>query len=816
MRIGGQEVGYGIRLLFKNPSFTLAAVIAMALGIATSTMIFSMVNAVLLRPLPYANPDEIMIVWARFESRDAKDVWLSPPEVKDFQQQKGPVFKDFAALADLTLNMTGNGDPEQLQAIGASGNLFPMLGVNMAKGRAFLAEEDQKGARKVAILTHGFWQRRFGANEGIINQSITLEGEPYVVVGVLPADFTIPPPSSVFPDRVDVFVPFDSVVPTAGTTNRDLRHVHVLTRTQPGVTPEQAQSQMNTIAQTFRQQYADSYPQDSGFRLSVVPFHEYVVKPIRPSLLILFIASILVLLIACVNIANLLLARAAAREKEFGIRLSLGAGPVKIVRQLLTESLLLSAAGGLLGVVLALIGLRVLLKLSPAQLPLLQESRIDIWTLLFTVVLVILSAVAFGLTPAWHATRFNLSRLLNDSSKGASMGRGRHRFSAGLVIGQIAVLLVLLIGVGLLIKSFLNVQRQELGFVPANVLTMRLQLSPSYYPQPTDRVAFLQRIEKQLETLPGVQAVGGVTQLPLSGALLSSGFTPVDDSPRRDQPPESTDLRGVTPGYFKALGIPLVEGRAFTDADTADAPRRAVIDQTLARRFWPNQKIVGKRIKWIRADEPVEVIGVVGAIKHVALDQLERPTVYFPVTQYGRSPSIFFAVRTNADPSSLAGAVRNQVWAVDRNQPLADVQPMQDLVWKSIARQRLNLFLLGVFAGVALVLAAVGMYGMMSYAVTQRNREIGIRLALGAQQQSIFRLILTRALFMGSIGIGAGLLLSLVLTRSMSSILFGVSTVDPLIFLSLALFLMGVIVIASFIPARRATKVDPLVSLRNE
>jgi putative ABC transport system permease protein len=545
MRIGWQELGYGVRLLFKNPSFTVAAVLAMALGIATSTMIFSMVNAVLLRPLPYTNPDEVMIVWARFEARNAKDVWLSPPEVKDFRQQ-GTLFKDFAALSDLTFNLSGTGDPEQIQAIGASANLFPLLGVNMAKGRGFLPEEDQPGARKVAVLTHGFWQRRFGGNEGIIDQSLTLEGEPFVVVGVLPANFTIPPPSSVFPQRIDVFVPFDSVVPTAGTTNRDLRNVHVLARTQPGVTVQQAESQINAIAQNFQQQYPEAYPQDSRFRLTVTPFHDYVVKAIKPSLLILFAASVLVLLIACVNIANLLLARAAAREREFGIRVSLGAGPLKIVRQLLTESVVLAAVGGALGMLMAFIGLRILLKLSPAQVPLLQDSRIDGWTLAFTALVVILSAVAFGLTPAWHATRLNLSRLLNDSSKSSSMGRSRHRFSAALVVGQIAVLLVLLIGVGLLIKSFLHLQREQLGFVPGNVLTMRLLLSPAYYPKPADRVGFLQRVEKQLETLPGVQAVGGVTHLPLSGALLSSGFSPVDDSPLRDLPPVSSDLGGVS------------------------------------------------------------------------------------------------------------------------------------------------------------------------------------------------------------------------------------------------------------------------------
>lgn len=814
MRTTWQELRYGLRLFFKNPTFTVAAVLAMALGIATSTMIFSMVNTVLLRPLPYANPDEVMIVWARFEARSAKDTWLSPPEVKDFRQQ-GTLFKDFAALTDLTFNMTGNGDPEQLQAIGASGNLFSMLGVKMAKGRGFLPEEDRQGAGKVAVLTHGFWQRRFGENE-IINQSLILEGEPFVVVGVLPANFTIPPPSTVFPERIDVFVPFESVVPTAGTINRDLRNVHVLARTQPGVTPAQAQSQINTIAQNFQQQYPEAYSQDSKFQLTVTPFHEYIVKPIKPSLLILFIASILVLLIACVNIANLLLARSAAREKEFGIRVSLGAGPLKIVHQLITESLVLATGGGILGGVLAFIGLRVLLKVSPGQVPLLQDSRIDGRTLLFTAVVVIVSAVAFGLTPAWHATRFNLSGLLKDSSKSVSMGRGRHRFSAALVGGQVAVLLVLLIGVGLLIKSFLHLQKEQLGFVPSNVLTMRLQLSPVYYPQPVDRFGFLQRIEKQLETVPGVQAVGGVTQLPLSGALLSSGFTPVDDSPLRDQPPESTDLRGVTPGYFKALALPLIEGRTFTDSDTADAPKRAVIDQTLARRFWPDQSAVGKRIKWIRSEAPLEVIGVVGAVKHVALDQPERSTVYFPLTQYARSQSVFFAVRTNADPGSLAGTVRSQVWALDRNQPIADLQPMSDLVWKSIARQRLNLFLLSVFAGVALVLAAVGIYGMMSYSVTQRNREIGIRLALGAQRQSIFKLILTRAIILAMIGIVAGLLLSFVLTRSMSSILFGVSALDPVIFVLLSLFLMGVIVLASLVPAWRATKVDPLVSLHNE
>ena len=815
MSIGSQELRYGIRLLFKNPSFTVAAILAMALGIATSSMIFSMVNAVLLRPLPYTNPDEVMIVWARFEARNAKDIWLSPPEVKDFRQQ-GTLFKDFAALTDLTFNLTSPADSEQLQAIGASGNLFSLLGVNMAKGRGFLPEEDQQGARKVVVLSHGFWQRRFGGDDGILNQALTFDGEPFLVIGVLPANFTIPPPSSVFPERIDVFVPFESVAQTAGTTNRDLRSVHVLARTKPGVTLKQAEAQMNAIALNLQQQYPEAYPQDSQFRLRIVPFHEYVVQAIKPSLIILFSASVLVLLIACVNIANLLLARAAAREKEFGIRVSVGAGPLKIVRQLLTESLLLAAVGGALGVLMAFIGLRILLKLSPAQLPLLQDSRIDAWTLGFTALAVILSAIAFGLTPAWHATRLNLSRLLNDSSKSSSMGRSRHLFSAALVVGQIAVLLVLLIGVGLLIKSFLHLQKEQLGFVPANVLTMRLQLSPAYYPQPADRAGFLQRIEKQLETLPGVQAVGGVTQLPLSGALLSSGFSPVDDSPLRDQPPESVDLRGVTPGYFKALGISLVEGRTFADSDTTDALRRAVIDESLAKRFWPTQTAVGKRIKWIRSETPLEVIGVVRSVKHVGLDHPQRATAYFPLTQYARSQSVFFAIRTTADPSSLASAVRNRVSVLDRNQPIADLQPMDDIVWKSIARQRLNLFLLSVFAGVALVLAAVGIYGLMSYAVTQRNREIGIRIALGAQRQSIFRLILAHAIVLALLGVVAGLLLSFVLTRSMSSLLFGVSTFDPVIFILLSMFLMGVVLIASFVPARRATKVDPLVSLRNE
>jgi putative ABC transport system permease protein len=406
--------------------------------------------------------------------------------------------------------------------------------------------------------------------------------------------------------------------------------------------------------------------------------------------------------------------------------------------------------------------------------------------------------------------------LLNDSSKSASMGRSRHRFSAALVVGQIALLLVLLIGVGLLIKSFLHLQKEQLGFVSANVLTMRLQLSPVYYPEPADRAGFLQRIEKQLETLPGVQAVGAVSQLPLSGAVLSSGFSPIDDSPLRDQPPETADLRGVTPGYFKALGIPLIEGRTFADSDSADAPRRAVIDESLAKRFWPNQSAVGKRIKWIRSETPLEVVGVVGSVKHVALDKPGRETAYFPLTQYARSQSVFFAVRTTADPSSTAGAVRNQVWTLDRNQSIADLQPMDDIVWKSIARQRLNLFMLSVFAVVALVLAAVGIYGMMSYAVTQRNREIGIRLALGAQRQSILRLILKRAIILALIGVAAGLLLSFVLTRSMSSLLFGVSTIDPVIFVLLSVFLIGVILLASFVPAWRAMKVDPLVSLRNE
>jgi putative ABC transport system permease protein len=810
-----QDLRYGIRLLFKSPAFTVAAVLAIGLSIGTVTTIFSAVNAVLLRPLPYANPDQVMIIWARFEARGADDTWLSPPEVQDFRQQ-ATHFTGFAALTDLTLNMTGEGEPEQLQVVGASANLFPLLGVRMAQGRAFMPEEDQEGAGKAAILSHSFWQRRFGGDRGVVGKALTLDGGSYTVVGILPADFTIPPPSSVFPGRVDLYVPFNGAVAKSAAQSRDVRNVHVLARLKPGSTAEQAQAEMSTIATRLQQAYPEAYPANSGWRLTATPFHEYIVRGSREALLILLGAGIFVMLISCINIANLLLARAVAREKEFAVRLSLGASQFKVVRQLLTESLLLAFIGGALGVALAFWGIGALVSLSPGDIPRLGDTRIDGWTLLFTGLVLVVTALLSGLAPAWQSTRVDVGKSLKDSARASTSGGTRHRLRAALMVGQVALVLVLLIGMGLLIKTFLHLQNERTGFAQDNVLTMRLPLSQTYYAKPADRANFIERVTRQLEETPGVLAVGAVSHLPMSGAVFSSRFEAVGESLRQGEPPLPADLRGVTPGYFKALGVALIQGRTFADTDKADAPPVAVIDETLAKRFWPDGNAVGKRIKWIRSETPLEVVGVVGAIKHVGLAEPAHETVYFPYMQYPRSPSMSFTVRSSGDPLALAGTVRGRVWALDPNQPVSDVSPMSALVWKSIARQRLNMVLLSIFAAVALVLAVVGIYGMVSYVVVQRNREIGIRMALGAPPYNIFRLILGQAMVLALVGIGLGLLLSFALTQLMASLLFGVNATDPLTFLSLTLFLMAIIIVASFFPARRAMQVSPVVAIAEE
>jgi putative ABC transport system permease protein len=540
------------------------------------------------------------------------------------------------------------------------------------------------------------------------------------------------------------------------------------------------------------------------------------VRGSREALLILLGAGIFVMLISCINIANLLLARAVAREKEFAVRLSLGASQFKVVRQLLTESLLLAFIGGALGVALAFWGIGALVRLSPGDIPRLGDTRIDGWTLLFTGLVLVVTALLSGLAPAWQSTRVDVGKSLKDSARASTSGGTRHRLRSALMVGQVALVLVLLIGMGLLIKTFLHLQNERTGFAQDNVLTMRLQMSQTYYPKPTDRANFVERVTRQLEETPGVLAVGAVSHLPMSGAVFSSRFEAVGESLRQGEPPLPADLRGVTPGYFKALAVPLIQGRTFADTDKADAPPVAVIDETLAKRFWPDGNAVGKRLKWIRSETPLEVIGVVGAIKHVGLAEPAHETVYFPYTQYPRSPSMSFTVRSSGDPLALAGTVRGRVWALDPNQPVSDVNPMSELVWKSIARQRLNMVLLSIFAAVALVLAVVGIYGMVSYVVVQRNREIGIRMALGAPPYNIFRLILGQAMVLALVGIGLGLLLSFALTQLMASLLFGVNATDPLTFLSLTLFLMAIIIVASFFPARRAMQVSPVVAIAEE
>jgi putative ABC transport system permease protein len=800
-----QHLRYAARVLLKTPSFSVVAVLALALGIGVNSAIFSVVNALLIRPLPYADSERLVKI-NNFEGRSNSDSAVSPPGFVDYRDQSHS-FESVSAtyLGNTALNFSEDGEPERLSGGRVSANFFTTLAVQPMLGRVFVAEEDQPGKNRVVVLSHSLWNRRFGADRDLVGKDITLNGQSFTVIGVMPANFQW--------KSDDLWRPLALAPESFAPDQRGSEYLSVIARLKREATIEQAQAEMDTIANNIRLNNPSFYGGDPGWGVRVTSLHDEVVGGIKPTLLILLGAVGLVLLIACANVANLLLARAAARQKEIAIRTALGASRFQLIRQLLTESMLLSLVSGGLGLMLAVWGVDVLVAAGGNSIPRAQEIGIDARVLGFTFMVSLLTALLFGVVPAIQASKADLQLALKEGGRGSTANRQRLR--AVLVVADVALSLVLLIGAGLLIKSFGRLQDVSPGFQPQGLLTMQVSLPAFKYREANQIRAFYEATIEGIKSIPGVQAAGAVSDLPLSGSVHSGSFN-IEGSPATPGDELHADIRSATPEYFQTMQIPLLKGRFFTDQDTREGRPVAIIDETLAQHYFPNEDPLGKRVEF-QQGKPIwrEIVGVVGRVKHKALDVEFKDNLYSPHAQVSYS-TMFLVVRTVNDPMSLVSAVRGSIKAVDKDQPVHKVTAMEQLLADSLGQRRLSVMLFGLFAAVAMVLAAVGLYGVISYSVTQRTNEIGIRMALGAERSDIFKMVIGQGLALTLAGVGLGLAGAFALTRVMSSLLFNVTPTDPVTFALVPLLLAGAALVACFVPARRATRVDPMVALRCE
>jgi predicted permease len=806
-----KDIRYGIRSLLKRPAFTAIAVITLALGIGANSAIFSVVNAIVLRPLPYRDSDRLVVIWGSLHKTGLEEIEVSAPEFKDFTDQC-KAFQEIAAYDTEGFNLTGVDRPERLSGARVSASLFSTLGQDALHGRTFLAEEDQFEHAPVVILSYALWQLRFGADPAIIDKTINLDGLPTTVVGVMPAGFH-------FPDKdTELWTPLALSPDLLTENNRGSHFLNVIARLQPNVTLPQAQADIDTVTARLSAEHRNVYP--SGFGATVRSLHEDTVGDMRKAMFVLLAAVGLVLLVACANVAHLRLANATARYKEIAIRSALGANRARVVRQFLTESLLVSVFGGAAGLLLAVWGVRVLVALIPKDMPRVDEIRLDDHVVLFTLGVSVLTGILFGLAPALQAAKTDLNDALKEGGRGTDSSR-RLRLRSLLVISEFALALLLLIGAGLMIKSFCRLQEVKPGFEPANLLTMRVALAPAKYPNFQRSKAFFDQLLERLKARPEVKSVGTINLLPFGGSGGDRTFLIEDQPVAPGAPHPDEQIRFVSAGYFSTMGIPLLKGRDFNERDLPDTPQVAIVNQALARKYWPNGEAIGKRISFsTRNPKWYEIVGIVGNVKHRGLDIEDKPEFYISFTQPlfagANIQPMYVAIRTPVESSSLTAIVRNEVATIDRDQPISNVLTMNQRIADSVAPRRFNMFLLGLFAALALLLAAIGIYGIMAFAVAQRTHEIGVRMALGARRGDVLKLVLRNGFKLALIGIAVGLAAAFALTRLMQALLFEVSPTDPTTFLIDALVLAAVALFACYIPARRATKVDPLVALRYE
>jgi putative ABC transport system permease protein len=804
-----QDLKYAVRMLRKSPGFAAVAILTLALGIGANTAIFSVVNAVLLRPLAFRDSGKLCLV---------RETWPSYPLLNpsyenyvDFRNQ-AKSFEDIAALHPQQVTMTGQGDPERLDAQFATASLFPLLGVEALEGHTFTAEEDRFGGPAVVLLSYGFWQRNFGGARSILGKNITLDDQSYAVAGILPPGFQVIAPA-------DVFLPF---APWAHALPDD-RNWHpgiiAIGRLRDGVTIEQGRTEMNTIAARLDKQYPIY---NTGMGVSVDGLQESSVQNVRPALLVLLGAVALVLLIACGNIANLLLARAAARHKEIALRAALGAGRWRMVQQLLTESVLLALVGAGFGLLLALWVMTPLLDLAAQSIPAVGKIGLDGSVLGFTLIVALLAGILFGLAPALQMAKVDIRSALSDASRGTTGGASRHRVRNVLVVTEVALAIVLLIGAGLLIRSFATLQDVQPGFQPSNLLVADLPLSPKVYAQPAQRMEFFDRLVERARTLPGVQSAGGAMVLPVTGSGSAIHFNIQGRPPKTPKDYIIMGYRPVTPGYLETLHVPLLQGRLIKDSDTERSPYVVVVNQSLAKEFFPGQTALGKHIQaGALPDNQVpwmEIVGIVGDMKQ-SLASEAQAEVYVPYRQADSLIPIFtmsLVMRTARDPHTEVSALRSAVHDLSANQPLVKVRTMDESIAGSLSDSHFRTLLLGIFAACALLLALIGLYGLISYSVTQRTSEIGVRVALGAQRNDILKLIVGQGLKLVLIGVAAGLAGALALSQVLTQFLYGVAPSDPVTFVATAVILTAVAALACWIPARRAMRVDPIVALRYE
>ncbi len=800
-----QDLRYGARALIRTPGFTLVAILMLALGIGANTAIFSVVNAALLRPLGFKQPEQLVMVFSKTSGEARGSV--SIPDLVDWRAQSQS-FSQLSAVTPQSVNLTGRAEPGRVIGGFVSSDFFKTLGVEPALGRAFLSGEDQAGAERVAIVNPVVWRDRFGADPGLVGQTLTLNGQLFTVVGIMPEGFRFP-----YSD-IDVWIPVQ--YHPGFSLDRKSAAVEVIGRLKPGVSERQAQAEMDTIAARLAQQYPEAN-KDRG--VTLVNLQAMVVERVQPLLLALLGAVGFVLLIACANVANLMLSRAVGRSKELALRAALGASRFRLVQQLLTESLMLSLAGGLVGLLIGIWGMDALAASSGIALPFGVQVKLDPVVFGFTFGVTVLTGVLFGLLPALRFSRPDLNDALKEGGRSSGANLGRSRLRSALVVTQIVLAIVLLTGAGLMARSFVNYLRVDPGFDSKNLLTLEYRVPRNKYPEPKQQQQFHEEVVARVQALPGVQSAALVMSVPHGAGIGESGFV----LPDRPAPPEGQEPRAqvnrTDANYFRTMRIPLLKGRTFSAQDQPDTPRAMVINQTMARHFWPNEDPIGKQVQLLGSDVKATIIGVVGDIKHGSLDERESAQIYLA---YSQRPDIFgsLVVRTSGDALSFSKAVRDAIWSIDKDQPVWKVRTMEFLLDRSLGGQRFMVQLLGIFSLLALLLASVGIYGVMSYAVSQRTNEIGIRMALGAQAGDVLRMIMRQGMTLTLIGIAIGMMATFGLMRLTGLLLvnqlFGVSATDPLTFLAIGLLLTLTALLACYLPARRATTVDPMIALRCE